>query len=332
MTEENHDLEGESVNASRGPAIQASALAKSYAGTPVLDGLSLTVPPGSVFALLGPNGSGKTTTVRILATLLAPDAGKIQVAGLDVQRERGAVRKRISLTGQYVAVDDLQTGVENLRMIGRLAGLDRRTSRRRADELLDRFSLAAAATRRVAAYSGGMRRRLDLAASIVSQPEVLFLDEPTTGLDPTSRLELWGIVGELVAAGVTVFLTTQYLEEADRLADRIAVLDGGRIVAEGTAEELKRRVAEVRLELKLQPHAPFDELLERFDRRVLEPNPAAGTFSLRTDGSAHDVRALLDGIDPDHTAIAEFALRTATLDDVFLMLTGHPTEQEPAHV
>jgi len=218
-------------------------------------------------------------------------------------------------------------------MIGRLAGFDRHASRQRAGELLERFGLAAAAARRVGTYSGGMRRRLDLAASIVSEPEVLFLDEPTTGLDPTSRLELWNVVSELVAAGVTIFLTTQYLEEADRLADRIAVLDGGRIIAEGSGEELKRRVAEVRLELRLHPDAPFDELVGCVDGRVLEADPTAGTFSLRTDGSAREVRALLDAVDPEHTAIAEFALRTATLDDVFLMLTGHtPTELEPAHV
>ncbi len=321
------------MNASSEAAVEATALRKSFGATTVLNGLSLRVARASVFALLGPNGSGKTTTVRILATLLGADAGEARVAGLDVRRDRSAVRKRISLTGQYVAVDDLQTGEENLRMIARLAGLDRRTSRRRAGELLDRFGLAAAAERRVGTYSGGMRRRLDLAASIVSEPEVLFLDEPTTGLDPSSRLELWSVVGELLAAGVTVFLTTQYLEEADRLADRIAVLDGGRIVAAGTAEELKRDVADVRLEVRLHPDTPFDELLGRVDGHVLEANRAAGTFSLRTDGSAQEIRALLDEIDPDHTAVAEFTLRRATLDDVFLMLTGHTTTaQEPAHV
>jgi ABC-2 type transport system ATP-binding protein len=321
------------MRASCEPAVDAVSLRKCYGSTPVLDGMSLSVPRGSVFALLGPNGSGKTTTVRILTTLLDADGGDARVVGLDVRRDRSAVRKRISLTGQYVAVDDLQTGEENLRMIGRLAGFDRHTSRQRAGELLERFGLFAAAARRVGTYSGGMRRRLDLAASIVSEPEVLFLDEPTTGLDPTSRLELWNVVSELVAAGVTIFLTTQYLEEADRLADRIAVLDGGRIIAQGTGEELKRRVAEVRLELRLHPDAPFDELVGCVDGRVLEADPTAGTFSLRTDGSAREVRALLDSVDPEHTAIAEFALRTATLDDVFLMLTGHnTTEQEPAHV
>jgi ABC-2 type transport system ATP-binding protein len=312
--------------------VEVRGLVKSYARVPVLHGVSLQVPSGSVFALLGPNGAGKTTMVRILATLLEADGGEARVAGYDVRRERSAVRKRISLTGQYVAVDDLQTGEENLRTIGGLAGLGGRASRRRADELLERFGLTDAGTRRVGTYSGGMRRRLDLAASLVTQPEVLFLDEPTTGLDPASRLELGNVVGELVGSGVTVFLTTQYLEEADRLADRIAVLDAGRIVAEGTADELKRGVAEDRLQLRLHPHAPFAAVLERLNGRVLDTNAAAGTLSLRTDGSAPDVRALLNELDPDGTAVAEFAIQKATLDDVFLTLTGQTTREEAPDV
>jgi len=308
-----------------GVAVEARGLTKSYRRVPVLEGLTLEVPRSSVFALLGPNGAGKTTTVRILATLLDADGGEARVAGRDVRRERSEVRRRISLTGQYAAVDDLQTGEENLRTIGRLAGLGGRASRLRAGELLEGFGLAEAAARRVGTYSGGMRRRLDLAASLVTEPEVLFLDEPTTGLDPPSRLELWKVVEELVAAGVTVFLTTQYLEDADRLADRIAVLDGGRIVAEGTADELKRGVAEDRLELRLDPDTRFTELLGRLDGRLLEADPAERTLALRTDGTARDVRALLDALDPDGTAVAEFALRKATLDDVFLSLTGRTT-------
>jgi ABC-2 type transport system ATP-binding protein len=313
-------------------AVEATDVTKSYGDVAVLGGLSLGVPRGTVFALLGPNGAGKTTTVRILATLVDADAGEARVVGCDVRTQRSAVRKRISLTGQYAAVDDLQTGEENLRMIGRLAGFDRHASRCRADELLERFGLADAAQRRVGTYSGGMRRRLDLAVSIVSEPEVLFLDEPTTGLDPTSRLELYSVVGELVAGGITVFLTTQYLEEADRLADRIAVLDGGRIVAEGTADELKRRVAQDRLELKLHPEASFAEMVSRLDGRVLEANPAARMLRLRTDGSAYDVRALLDELDPDRTAVTEFALQKASLDDVFLTLTADTTRKEIIHV
>jgi ABC-2 type transport system ATP-binding protein len=310
------------------PAVEARSLTKSYRGTPVLEGLTMEVVRGSVFALLGPNGAGKTTTVRILATLLDADGGEARVAGYDVRRDRTAVRRRISLTGQYAAVDDLQTGEENLRTIGRLAGLGGRESRRRAGDLLDRFGLAQAATRRVGRYSGGMRRRLDLAASLVTQPEVLFLDEPTTGLDPTSRVELWRIVDDLVAAGVTVFLTTQYLEDADRLADRIAVLDGGRIVAEGTADELRRGVAEDRLELWLEPSVAFDEMLGRLNGRLLEADPVERTIALRTDGSAFEVRGLLDAVDPDGTAVAEFVLQKATLDDVFLSLTGHANRKE----
>jgi ABC-2 type transport system ATP-binding protein len=225
------------------PAIEAIGIAKEYGAQRVLAGVDLRVERGSVFSLLGPNGAGKTTMVRILSTLLRADAGRARVAGFDVVEDQRAVRRAISLTGQYAAVDELQTGEENLRMMGRLAGLGRAASRARASELLTRFDLTGAARRQVVTYSGGMRRRLDLAASLVAQPSVLFLDEPTTGLDPRSRLVMWDVIGDLVDGGVTVFLTTQYLEEADRLADRVAVLDGGRVVAEGTPAELKREAA-----------------------------------------------------------------------------------------
>ena len=282
------------------PAVEAVGLEKSYGDVRVLDGVDLSVRPGSVFALLGPNGAGKTTTVKILSTLIAPGGGSARVAGHDVVRARREVRRRISLTGQHAAVDELQTGSENLFMMARLAGLPRPRARARAGELLERFGLVEAAGRRAGTYSGGMRRRLDLAAGLVGRPEVLFLDEPTTGLDPRSRQAMWDVIGELVADGVTVFLTTQYLEEADRLAERIAVLDGGRIVAEGTAAELKRRVAGPRLDLIMA------------DGR---------TLSVATDGSAASVRALLDEIDPAGDAVASFALHDATLDDVFLALT-----------
>ena len=230
-------------------AIEASGLAKSYRDVPVLSGVDLKIPRGSVFALLGPNGAGKTTTVRILATLTEADAGRARVAGFDVRRERSAVRRRISLTGQFAALDEAQTGEENLRMMGRLARLSRAEAAARAAELIGRFDLTAAARRRVGTYSGGMRRRLDIAASLVGRPSVIFLDEPSTGLDPQSRLTMWEVVGELAADGVTVFLTTQYLEEAERLAETIAVLDGGRLIAEGTAAELKQQVAAQRLDL-----------------------------------------------------------------------------------
>ncbi|EDY62074.2 antibiotic resistance ATP-binding protein [Streptomyces pristinaespiralis ATCC 25486] len=222
-------------------AIEAHGLRKSYGKVTVLDGVGLRVERGSVFSLLGPNGAGKTTTVRILATLTTPDAGHARVAGHDVTAERGRVRRAISLTGQFAAVDEKQTGEENLRMMARLSGRSRAASRRRAAELLERFDLAAAGRRLAVTYSGGMRRRLDLAAGLVGDPEVVFLDEPTTGLDPRSRQELWQVVRDLSGRGTTVFLTTQYLEEADRLADRVAVMDAGRMVAEGTAAELKAK-------------------------------------------------------------------------------------------
>jgi ABC-2 type transport system ATP-binding protein len=317
------------------PAIETIALRKSYGAVRVLDGVDLRVATGSVFALLGPNGAGKTTTVRILATLIAPDGGEARVAGFDVVGRRRDVRRAISLTGQYAAVDGLQTGEENLRMMGRLSGLSRAAARARATELLARFELSGAARRRVATYSGGMRRRLDLAASLVARPSVIFLDEPTTGLDPHSRQAMWDVVSELVAGGVTVFLTTQYLEEADVLADRIAVLDGGRVVAEGTAAELKRRVAEQRLELVLADAAAFAAVERALGARVLRRDDGGRALAVATDGSAAHVRALLDEVDPGGRAVERFAVRGATLDDVFLAVTGHPTTpetKEPARV
>jgi ABC-2 type transport system ATP-binding protein len=299
--------------------IEASGLVKSYGAVRVLAGVDLRVPRGSVFSLLGPNGAGKTTMVRILATLIRADAGQARVAGFDVVRERRQVRRSISLTGQYAAVDELQTGEENLWMMARLAGLGRRAARRRAGELLDQFDLAGAGRRRVATYSGGMRRRLDLAASLVGQPSVIFLDEPTTGLDPRSRLAMWDVITGLAGGGVTVFLTTQYLEEADRLADRIAVIDAGRVVAEGTPAELKRQFADQRLDLTLADAASFDEVLARHP--AVHSDRSTFTVGLPTDGSAAHVRALLDEVDPQRTAVRTFAVHTATLDDVFLELT-----------
>jgi ABC-2 type transport system ATP-binding protein len=273
-----------------------------------------------VFALLGPNGAGKTT--RILATLIGADAGQARVAGFDVVADRRRVRRAISLTGQFAAVDDLQTGEENLHMMGRLAHLPGPLARRRARELLERFDLADAAGRRVATWSGGMRRRLDLAASLVGQPSVIFLDEPTTGLDPRSRQAVWQVVGGLARSGVTIFLTTQYLEEADRLADRIAVLDGGRVVADGTSARLKDRVAGHRLDLVLADTAAFEDVARFLDGRAVQRDPGRLTLGVATDGSAARVRALLDEVDPTRRAVQRFALHSATLDDVFLALTG----------
>jgi ABC-2 type transport system ATP-binding protein len=315
-------------------AIEASGLVKSYGSVSVLAGVDIAVPRGTVFSLLGPNGAGKTTTVRILATLIRPDGGRARVAGFDIARQRRQVRGAISLTGQYAAVDELLTGEENLRLMGRLAGLDRSAARRRAGELLDQFDLAEAGRRRVATYSGGMRRRLDLAASLVGHPSVIFLDEPTTGLDPRSRLAMWQVITGLVGSGVTVFLTTQYLEEADRLADRISLIDGGRVVAEGTPAQLKQRFADQRLELELADAGAFEEVSRRLGARAIARDPARLSISTATDGTAAQIRALLDDVDPDRRAVRTFAVHNATLDDVFLALTGHPTtlEKETASV
>jgi ABC-2 type transport system ATP-binding protein len=302
--------------------VDATGLEKTYDGTQVLCGIDLKLPRGRVLALLGPNGAGKTTAVRILSTLTRPDAGAARVAGFDVVGERAQVRRRISLTGQYAALDELQTGEENLRMVGRLRGLDRASAASRAGELLKRFDLVEAGGRRVVTYSGGMRRRLDLAMSLVTEPDVLFLDEPTTGLDPRSRQSMWQVVGELAERQVSVFLTTQYLEEADRLADHIVMLDRGRIVAQGTAAELKRRVAEQRLVLTLAGPDALAEVAWTLGDRAIEVDRGELMIVARCGGDARQVRALLDEIDPHRSAIDDFAIRDATLDDVFLELTN----------
>jgi ABC-2 type transport system ATP-binding protein len=307
-------------------AIEADGLRKRYGADTVLDGLSLQVPRATVFALLGPNGAGKTTTIRLLSTLTAPDGGRATVAGHDVVGDVAGVRRAISLAGQYAALDELQTGAENLRMIGRLAGLTSRTAKARATELLRRFDLSDAGGRRVATYSGGMRRRLDLAASLIRPVQVLFLDEPTTGLDPRSRLRMWKLVAELRDSGTTVLLTTQYLEEADRLADRIAVIDAGRLVAEGTASELKRRTADHRLRLIAAGTGAYADLYARARARAHVASEDADTLtvSVACDGDAIAVRAALDELDPDRGLIDRFELATASLDDVFLTLTAEP--------
>jgi ABC-2 type transport system ATP-binding protein len=306
-------------------AIEATGLRKSYGDVQVLKGVDVSVPRGSVFALLGPNGSGKTTTVRILSTLTSLDAGRARVAGFDVVKERRKVRRAITLTGQYAAIDKNQTGEENLRMMGRLTGLSRAEAQERATQLLARFDLTDAGGRRLATYSGGMARRLDLAASLVGAPSVVFLDEPTTGLDPRSRLALWGVIADLAANGLTIFLTTQYLEEADRLADRVALLDGGTIVAEGTPTQLKERVAGQRLDLELVDRTALEDVLVLLGERVVTKDLDLLTIGVTTDGSANQVRAVLDEADPQRNRITKFQVHSATLDDVFLALTGHPT-------
>lgn len=316
-------------------AIEATGLEKSYGEVNVLDGVDLLVERGSVFSLLGPNGAGKTTTVRILSTLLRADAGHARVAGYDVVSDRHHVRRHISLTGQYAAVDDLQTGEENLTMMGRLSGLPGAQARRRSRDLLEQFDLVEAGRRRVGTYSGGMRRRLDLAAGLVGQPSVIFLDEPTTGLDPRSRFAMWDVIAGLATSGVTVFLTTQYLEEADQLADRIAVLDGGHVVAEGRPTELKKRFADQRLDLTMADASAFEEISRRLGQRALQAAPDRLTIGVATDGSAAHIRALLDELDPPRCAVQKFSVHTATLDDAFLALTGHTAgqaEEETANV
>ena len=312
-------------------AILAEGLRKSYGKTLALDGLDLEVRKGTVLGLLGPNGAGKTTAVRILTTLLKPDAGRAEVAGLDVVRQADELRSKIGLTGQYAAVDEYLTGRENLEMVGRLYHLPKKEARRRADELLGRFDLVDAASRLVKTYSGGMRRRLDLAASLVFSPPVLFLDEPTTGLDPRSRLAMWDIIGELVSGGTTLLLTTQYLDEADRLADRIAVVDAGRVIAEGTSGELKAQVGGERLEVIV---AHGDGLQDAAG--VLEPY-ARGGVRLDADrryvgatvaGGAGLLAAVVRDLDAAGVRVDELGLHRPTLDDVFLTLTGHAAEHE----
>ena len=307
-------------------AIRVRGLVKSYGGHRVLDGLDLTVPAGSVYALLGGNGAGKTTTVRILATLTRPDDGRVTVAGFDVTAERAKVRQSISLTGQYAALDELQTGAENLRMMGRLSGLGAGQARTRTAELLRQFDLTEAGKRQVGTYSGGMRRRLDLAASLVARPKVIFLDEPTTGLDLPSRQALWATIAGLAAGGTTIFLTTQYLEEADRLADRIAVLAEGRLAAEGTASQLKQRVAGRRLDLHAAGPAAYDELARRAGTHG-KADRATLTVAVSTDGGAAHVRSVLDRLDPARDLVSDFAVHGATLDDVFLAITGHTASE-----
>jgi ABC-2 type transport system ATP-binding protein len=319
------------------PAIWAEGLRKSYGKTLALDGLDLRVEEGTILGLLGPNGAGKTTVVRILTTLLSPDAGRAEVAGLDVVRQADELRSRIGLTGQYAAVDEYLTGRENLEMVGRLYHLPKRVARRRADELLQRFDLVDAASRLVKTYSGGMRRRLDLSASLVFSPPVLFLDEPTTGLDPRSRIAMWDIIGELVSGGTTLLLTTQYLDEADRLADRICVVDAGRVIAEGTSGELKARVGGERLEVTLEQEDGLEDaarVLERYahadggvrvdaERRYLVATVAGGAGLLA---------AVVRDLDAARVRVDELGLHRPTLDDVFLTLTGHAAEPDaPGH-
>ncbi|MGY3519989.1 ATP-binding cassette domain-containing protein [Micromonospora sp. PTRAS2] len=312
-----------------GYAIAAEGLRKRYGDAPALDGFDLRVRPGTVCGLLGPNGAGKTTAVRILSTLLRPDAGRAEVAGFDVARRPDQVRHRIGLVGQRAAVDEVLSGHENLVIFGRLCHLGAKRARQRADELLDRFGLADAGGRPVKAYSGGMRRRLDLAAGMILAPAVLFLDEPTTGLDPRSRNEVWEAVRELVRAGTTVLLTTQYLDEADRLADRISVLDGGRVIAEGTPDDLKARLGGDRIDLVVRDAADLAAAgaqLGRVTGGEPEVDPDRRLVSARVEHRAGALTEVLRALDAVGVAVEDVALRRPTLDEVFLHLTGRRTE------
>ncbi|HEX6555320.1 MAG TPA: ATP-binding cassette domain-containing protein [Ktedonobacteraceae bacterium] len=313
------------------PAILAEGLHKSFGKTHALDGLDLVAEEGSVLGVLGPNGAGKTTTVRILTTLLSPDSGRAEIAGLDVVKHAATVRSRIGLAGQYAAVDEMLTGYENLQMVGQLYHLSATVAKRRARELLTHFDLMEAASRLVKTYSGGMRRRLDLAASLIMTPPILFLDEPTTGLDPRGRLAMWKIINGLAAEGSTVFLTTQYLEEAEQLAHQIVIIDQGRVIARGTADELKAQIGGERLELTV---APGGDLQATF--QVVSPY-SSGEIQIDTEyrhlvvpvkRGAQQLVAIVRDLDSAGIPLEDLALRRPALDDVFLSLTSHPPIEE----
>jgi len=313
------------------PAIEVRGLVKRFGEVRALDGVDLTVAQGQIVGLLGPNGAGKTTLVRILATLLQADAGSAHVLGLDVHDDAAALRERIGLAGQYAAVDENLTGLENLTMVGRLYGARRKDAKARGRELLERFDLVEAGGRPTKTYSGGMRRRLDLAAALVAKPPVLYLDEPTTGLDPRSRLSLWAVLEGLVAEGTTALLTTQYLDEADRLADTIAVIDHGRLIAEGTSDELKDRLGGERLEIRLEDGTDSQQAVAALASMSDEP-PAVEGELVRVGVRERDgaIMEAVRRLDEAGVGVEDLALRRPTLDDVFLALTGHAAEEAPA--
>ncbi len=306
--------------------IETRGLCKSFGDHVVLDGIDLDVAEGTVLALLGPNGAGKTTMVQILSTLIGANGGEARVAGHDLVREPEAVRAAIGVTGQFSAVDNLLTGEENLLLMADLHHLGRSEGRRRAAALLDRFDLVDAGKSMPATYSGGMRRRLDLAMTLVGDPRIIFLDEPTTGLDPRSRHTMWQIIRDLVAGGVTILLTTQYLEEADQLADRVAVLDRGKLVAQGTPDELKRRIPGGHIRLQFADASGLESAARTLGEVARDDNEL--TLQIPTDGSVRSIKALLDRLDDQSIDVNEFSVHTPDLDDVFFALTGHPDTQK----
>ena len=311
------------------PAISVSGLRKTFGGKIVLDGIDLTVTEGTVFALLGPNGAGKTTMVRILSTLVPADAGSICVAGHDLTKEPERVRAAIGVTGQFSAVDNLLTGEENLKLMADLHHLGRTEGRRRIAQLMDRFDLGELASKPASVYSGGLRRRLDLAMTLVGDPRLIFLDEPTTGLDPRSRHAMWQIIRGLVAEGVTVFLTTQYLDEADQLANRIALLDHGRIVIEGTPDELKRRIPGGHILLRFTDPTALHTAARTLT--VAQRDDVALTLQIPSDGDVRSLRAVLDRLDDAHVEVDQLSIHTPDLDDVFFAFTGTPASAAAGH-
>ena len=323
---------GAAAGASVSLAIEASGLAKTYGRTRALDGLDLSVETGTIQGMLGPNGAGKTTTVRVLTTLLRPDRGTARVGGYDVVTDAARVRTQIGLTGQYAALDESLTGQANLVMVGQLSRLTGRQARQRATELLARFDLSDAADRGVKTYSGGMRRRLDLAASLVGRPRILFLDEPTTGLDPRSRMVTWDAVRELAATGTTVLLTTQHLDEADQLADRIAVVDHGRVIAEGTSAQLKSKIGGERVQLTIAAGSDLTvagTVLARHADGPPETSPVTRVVEAPVTNGARQLATIVRDLDEAGVLIDDLAVRHPSLDDVFLSLTGRPADNEP---
>lgn len=309
-------------------AIEIQGLKKNFGKLQVLKGIDLTVEEGTMLALLGPNGAGKTTTVKILSTLLKPDAGTITVGGFNVVTEADKVRSQIGLTGQYSAVDEILTGRQNLIMMGQLYHLSHSDAKVRAEELLTQFDLTEAADRAAKTYSGGMKRRLDLALSLVATPPIIFLDEPTTGLDPRSRTNMWEVIEGLMKEGTTILLTTQYLEEADRLADQIAMIDDGVVIAYGTADELKRKVGTERIEFTIAPESSFEKAVESIEAEGKASNREERTISVSTDGSVKETKRVLDALYAAGIEIDAMSVHKPTLDDAFLRLTGHKAVEE----
>lgn len=310
------------------PAIKVTGLKKSYGQLKVLDGIDFTVKHGTILALLGPNGAGKTTTIRILSTLLQPDAGEASIAGYSVMEQPEEVKSNIGLTGQYAAVDEYLTGAENLQMMGRLYRLSLDDTKRRTNELLELFDLVEPSARPVKTYSGGMRRRLDLAMSLIASPPIIFLDEPTTGLDPRSRLTMWSMIKQLAKSGTTILLTTQYMDEADQLADNIVVIDDGKVIAEGTADTLKAKVGSDRLEIIISPKSSLEKAEQIIDGKDLQIDPDRRAISLPSKDGTATFRRVMQRLEDAGIEVESFSLHRPTLDDVFLTLTGHKATEE----